>query len=81
MSFFFEHLTFFWPFYGDYWIIKLGQDYNYAVVGTPDRNYLWILSRTSQMAELLFSELIEFVNSKGFNTANVIKKLRYCITD
>ena len=66
-------VTFFWPFYGDYWIIKLGQDYNYAVVGTPDRNYLWILSRTPQMAESLFSELIEFVNDKGFNTANLIK--------
>jgi apolipoprotein D and lipocalin family protein len=43
------------------------------VVGTPDRDYLWILSRTPQMAESLFSELIEFVNEKGFNTANLIK--------
>jgi apolipoprotein D and lipocalin family protein len=66
-------VTFFWPFYGDYWIIKLSQDYTYAVVGTPDRNYLWILNRTPQMAESLFSELIEFVNGKGFNTANLIK--------
>jgi apolipoprotein D and lipocalin family protein len=69
-------VTFFWPFYGDYWIIKLGQDYTYAVVGTPDRNYLWILSRTPQMDESLFSELIEFVNGKGFNTANLIKTLQ-----
>jgi apolipoprotein D and lipocalin family protein len=66
-------VTFFWPFYGDYWIIKLSQDYTYSVVGTPDRNYLWILSRTPQMGESLFSELIEFVNGKGFNTANLIK--------
>ena len=28
-------VTFFWPFYGDYWIIKLGSEYDYAVVGTP----------------------------------------------
>jgi apolipoprotein D and lipocalin family protein len=33
-------VTFFWPFYGDYWIINLGKDYDYAVVGTPDRKYL-----------------------------------------
>jgi apolipoprotein D and lipocalin family protein len=39
-------VIFFWPFYGDYWIIKLGHNYEYAVVGTPDRRYLWILSRT-----------------------------------
>jgi apolipoprotein D and lipocalin family protein len=66
-------VTFFWPFYGDYWIIKLGEAYDYSVVGTPDRKYLWILSRTPTMAENLFSELLEFVKSKGFNVDNLIK--------
>jgi apolipoprotein D and lipocalin family protein len=66
-------VTFFWPFYGDYWIIKLGQDYDYAVVGTPDRNYLWILSRAPHLEDLLFSELIEFAKATGFNTSNLIK--------
>ena len=66
-------VTFFWPFYGDYWIIKLGDDYNYAVVGTPNREYLWILSRTPQMDDKLFSELEDFVKSKGFNVENLIK--------
>jgi apolipoprotein D and lipocalin family protein len=33
-------VTFFWPFYGDYWILKLGDNYEYSVVGTPDRKYL-----------------------------------------
>jgi apolipoprotein D and lipocalin family protein len=66
-------VTFFWPFYGDYWIIKLGNDYDYAVVGTPNRKYLWILSRTPQMDDKLFSQLIEFVKSKGFNVENLIR--------
>jgi apolipoprotein D and lipocalin family protein len=66
-------VTFFWPFYGDYWIIKLGNDYDYAVVGTPNRKYLWILSRTPQMDDNLFSSLIEFVKSKGFNVENLIR--------
>ncbi len=66
-------VTFFWPFYGDYWIIKLGKDYDYAVVGTPDRKYLWILSRTAQMDNVLFSELTEFAKSKGFEVGNLIK--------
>ena len=60
-------VTFFWPFYGDYWIINLGKDYDYAVVGTPNRKYLWILSRTPQMDDKLFSQLIESVKSKGFD--------------
>jgi apolipoprotein D and lipocalin family protein len=66
-------VTFFWPFYGDYWIINLGKDYDYAVVGTPNRKYLWILSRTLQMDDKLFSQLIESVKSKGFNVNNLIK--------
>ena len=65
-------VTFFWPFYGDYWIIKLGEDYEYSVVGTPNRKYLWILSRNPQMEKSLFSELVAFVKSKGFNAENLI---------
>jgi apolipoprotein D and lipocalin family protein len=66
-------VTFFWPFRGDYWIIKLGNKYDYAVVGTPNRKYLWILNRTPQMDDKLFSQLIESVKSKGFDVNNLIK--------
>ncbi len=65
-------VTFFWPFYGDYWIINLGKDYDYAVVGSPNRRYLWILSRTPKMDEVLLSQLKESVKSKGFNINNLI---------
>jgi len=65
-------VTFFWPFYGDYWIIDLGKDYDYAVVGTPNRKYLWILSRTPKMDNKLFSQLLESVKSKGFDVNNLI---------
>ena len=66
-------VTFFWPFYGDYWIINLGKDYEYAVVGTPNRKYLWILSRTPNMDDKLFSQLIESAKSQGFDVNNLIK--------
>jgi apolipoprotein D and lipocalin family protein len=69
-------VTFFWPFYGDYWIMKLGGDYDYSVVGTPNRKYLWILSRTPQMDDELYSQLIEYVKSKGFDANNLIKTLQ-----
>ena len=65
-------VMFFWPFYGDYWIIKLGMDYEYAVVGTPNLKYLWILSRTPRIDNKLFSELTEFAKSKGFDTNRLI---------
>ena len=51
-------VTFFWPFYGDYWILDLGPNYEYAVVGSPDRDYLWILSRTPQLDEQLVQRLL-----------------------
>mgnify|MGYP005846490453 CR=1 FL=1 len=42
-------VQFFWPFRGKYWIIDLADDYSFAVVGHPNRQYLWILSRTPRM--------------------------------
>ena len=65
-------VTFFRPFYGDYWVIKLGEGYEYAVVGTPNYKYLWILSRTPSMDNKLLSELTEFAKSKGFDTDRLI---------
>ncbi len=66
-------VTFFWPFSADYWIIGLGKDYDYAVVGAPSRKYLWILSRTPKMDDALFSQLVEFVKSRGFNVDKLIR--------
>jgi apolipoprotein D and lipocalin family protein len=65
-------VTFFWPFYGDYWIIKLGKDYDYAVVGTPNRKFLWILCRTPQMEKTLFAELTGFAQTQGFPTEKLM---------
>ena len=50
-------VTFFWPFWGAYWIIDLDPGYQWAVVGHPSRNYLWILSRTPAMEDELYDEL------------------------
>ncbi|NLE05266.1 MAG: hypothetical protein GX638_10780 [Crenarchaeota archaeon] len=68
-------VSFFWPFYGDYWIIKLGKDYDYAVVGTPNHKYLWILSRTPKMDQKLYKELTQFAKSKGFAIDNLIQTI------
>ena len=65
-------VSFFWPFSADYWIINLGKGYDYAVIGTPNRKYLWILSRTPQIDDRLFSQLIESVKSKGFDARKLI---------
>jgi apolipoprotein D and lipocalin family protein len=66
-------VTFFWPFYANYWILDLGRDYDCALVGTPDRKYLWILCRTRQMDDTLFVQLIESAKAKGFDVKSLIK--------
>ena len=60
-------VRFFWPFSGDYWIIELDQDYQWAVVGAPDRDYLWVLCRTPRMDEVLYSDLLNKAAAKGFD--------------
>jgi apolipoprotein D and lipocalin family protein len=66
-------VTFFWPFYGDYWIIGLGPDYQYAVVGEPSRKYLWILSRTPNMTDDTYAEVLRLVEGQGYETAKLQK--------
>jgi apolipoprotein D and lipocalin family protein len=69
-------VRFFWPFAGAYWIIELDQDYQWAVVGHPERNYLWILCRTPQMDGTLYDELIRRIAAKGYDTARIKKTLQ-----
>ena len=64
-------VQFFWPFKGKYWIIDLGDDYSYAVVGHPNRKYLWILSRTPKMDETLYKEILFRIKEKGFDVSKI----------
>ena len=67
-------VSFFWPFYGDYWIIGLDPDYQWAVVaGGDDRKYLWLLSRTPRIDEALYEKLMEDAKAKGFDVSRVIR--------
>jgi lipocalin len=66
-------VSFFWPFTGNYWILELGKDYEYAVVGDESRKYLWILSRTPQMDEATYNDLLKRVQAKGFDVSKLEK--------
>jgi len=64
----------FLPFvWGDYWIIELGAGYEYAVVGEPKREYMWILSRTPTMDEGLIQNILARTGEKGFDVSKVIR--------
>lgn len=60
-------VQFFWPFEGDYWIIGLDENYQYALVSEPDRQYLWILSRSPHMNPQTLEMLRVKIREKGFD--------------
>ena len=66
-------VTFFWPFYGDYWVMGLSPDYRYAIIGEPKRKYLWILSRTPEMDGTTYQEVVEQIRAAGYDPGKLIK--------
>jgi len=60
-------VSFFRPFYGDYYIIDLADDYSYALVGTPSREYLWILSRTKTIDMQTKEKILQTLPNLGFD--------------
>lgn len=69
-------VSFFRPFWGDYWIIDLGPDYEYAVVGHPSRDYLWILSRTSTMDSAVYDGIIARLRAQGYEVERLNRTLQ-----
>ena len=64
-------VQFFWPFRGKYWIIDLASDYSYAVVGHPNKKYLWILSRTPVMKDTVYQAIVSRLKDNGFDITKI----------
>lgn len=62
-----------WLIKPNYWIVELEPDYRYAVVGTPDRKYLWILSREPEMDDAIYQELREKMKARGFDVERILR--------
>ncbi len=66
-------VSFFWPFYGDYYIIALDKDYDWAVVSHPSGKYLWILSRSPEMSPDLYPKILQLIKEAGLDTQKLVK--------
>ena len=63
----------FLPFvWGGYWVIALADDYSWSMVGAPDREYLWILSRNPGMARSDINALLVKAQAMGFDTSSIV---------
>lgn len=69
-------VSFFRPFWGDYWIIDLAPDYAYAVVGHPSRDYLWILGRTPTMAPATYASVLGRLADAGYEVGRLERTLQ-----
>lgn len=61
-------VSFFGPFWGDYWVIGLAEDYSLALVGEPSGRYLWILARTPTISETARDTALSDLKAMGYNT-------------
>lgn len=65
-------VSFFGPFWGDYWIIDLDPEYKWAVVGMPNRKYLWILSRSPELSKEIFDGIVSRLPELGYDPSKLL---------
>ena len=58
---------------GPYWIVHLEPDYSVAVVGSPSREYLWILARDPVLPDDRYAALVALADQLGFATAALVR--------
>lgn len=65
-------VSFFWIFYGDYFVLELDAQYQWAVIGSSSDKYLWILSRTPQMDPTVYQSLLDKLTQRGYATSKLL---------
>lgn len=55
------------PVWGDYWIIGLDENYQWAIIGTPSRKYGWILARQPQLDQNTLEKIYSILTEQGYN--------------
>jgi apolipoprotein D and lipocalin family protein len=61
---------------GNYWILDLDPEYRTALVGTPDRRYLWILARAPQIDDATYQRVVSLAQELGYPIENLIRDVR-----
>ncbi|WP_111858538.1 lipocalin family protein [Acinetobacter sp. CFCC 10889] len=57
---------------GDYWILKLDENYQTALVGSPNKKYLWVLSRDPNIDQQILNEYLDYAKTLGFDLSDII---------
>ena len=58
------------PVWGDYWVIGLDEDYRWAIVGTPDRKYGWVLARSPELTDDVLEKIFIILEHNGYRATD-----------
>lgn len=65
-------VSFFGPFYSDYRVLMLDEDYEYALVGGKNDKYLWILSRNPELEDEDYDKILTEASRRGYDISRLI---------
>jgi len=66
-------VSFFLFFYGDYYVLDIDPNYQWAMIGSSSDKYLWILSRTSKLDNDLYNSILKKIEKRGYDVSKLIK--------
>ena len=69
-------VSFFGPFYGNYWVLDHAEDYSWSIVGEPSGRYLWILARNPKPSEPAVEALIGRTSEMGYDTSMLLRTVQ-----
>ncbi|MFC3902156.1 lipocalin family protein [Acinetobacter marinus] len=58
---------------GDYWVLRVDEDYQVALVGGPSHRYLWLLSRTPDVDEAVIEDYLNTAKAQGYDLSTLIR--------
>ena len=58
---------------GDYWVLRVDEDYQVALVGGPSHRYLWLLSRTPDVDEAVIEDYLNTAKAQGYDLSKLIR--------
>ena len=68
-------------FWGDYWILNLGEEYDYVIVGSPKRKYGWILSRQTSLSKEKLNLIFTMLRNQGYNPNDFVMTVHSSISE
>lgn len=65
-------VSFFLWFYSDYYVLEVGSDYQYAVIGSSSDKYLWILCRKPDMPQWQLEQILSSLRKRGYDLSRLV---------